>query len=178
MDVLRNQTDEHVTPRSVANVDKLVLGEEKSQENFDPTFVNEWASVDNEVISSYVLADRSACEPPQWGLDRWFCRSRVNGTRSLACPWRTMKRPDPGEYAGEGAPEYKRSLGRRPYTLLWQRFYKGNIYRSQDPDMPSATPNVARAYLLDPTRLQNVMPDETGPTPGEGPRDTPTTSYA
>ncbi|GJU97623.1 hypothetical protein Tco_1326894 [Tanacetum coccineum] len=36
---------------------------------------------------------------------------------------------------------------------------------------------VARAYLLDPTGLQNVMPDGTGPTPGQGPRDTPTTSY-
>ncbi|GJZ57538.1 hypothetical protein Tco_0613032 [Tanacetum coccineum] len=37
---------------------------------------------------------------------------------------------------------------------------------------------VARAYLLDPTGLQNIMPDETGPTPGQGPRDTPMTSYA
>ncbi|GJR00258.1 hypothetical protein Tco_0523242 [Tanacetum coccineum] len=37
---------------------------------------------------------------------------------------------------------------------------------------------VARMYLLDPTGLQNVMPNETGPTPGGGPRDTPTTSYA
>ncbi|GJW61817.1 hypothetical protein Tco_0111152 [Tanacetum coccineum] len=37
---------------------------------------------------------------------------------------------------------------------------------------------VARVYLLDPTGLQNVMPDETGLTPGGGPRDTPTASYA
>ncbi|GJZ83530.1 hypothetical protein Tco_0648703 [Tanacetum coccineum] len=37
---------------------------------------------------------------------------------------------------------------------------------------------VARTYLLDPNGLQNVMPDETGLTPGGGPRDTPTTSYA
>ncbi|GJS97290.1 hypothetical protein Tco_0804258 [Tanacetum coccineum] len=36
---------------------------------------------------------------------------------------------------------------------------------------------VARMYLLDPSGLQNIMPNETGPTPGEGPRDTPTTSY-
>ncbi|GKA60690.1 V-type proton ATPase subunit B2, partial [Tanacetum coccineum] len=32
---------------------------------------------------------------------------------------------------------------------------------------------VARMYLLDPTELQNIMPDETGPTPGGGPRVTP-----
>ncbi|GJR07614.1 hypothetical protein Tco_0790266 [Tanacetum coccineum] len=37
---------------------------------------------------------------------------------------------------------------------------------------------VARMYLLDPSCLQNIMPDETGPTPGEGPRDTPTASYS
>nr|GEV46271.1 hypothetical protein [Tanacetum cinerariifolium] len=37
---------------------------------------------------------------------------------------------------------------------------------------------VARVYLLDPSSLQNVMPDETGPTPGGGPRNTPTASYA
>ncbi|GJR04996.1 hypothetical protein Tco_0527980 [Tanacetum coccineum] len=37
---------------------------------------------------------------------------------------------------------------------------------------------VARAYLLDPTGLQNVMPNETDPTLGGRPRDTPTTSYA
>ncbi|GJW05455.1 hypothetical protein Tco_1564311 [Tanacetum coccineum] len=36
---------------------------------------------------------------------------------------------------------------------------------------------VVRAYLLDHTGLQNVIPDETGLTPGQGPRDTPTTSY-
>nr|GEW51047.1 hypothetical protein [Tanacetum cinerariifolium] len=41
MDVLRNQTDEHVTPRQVTNVDELVLGEEKGQEDINPTFVNE-----------------------------------------------------------------------------------------------------------------------------------------
>nr|GFA80196.1 hypothetical protein [Tanacetum cinerariifolium] len=37
---------------------------------------------------------------------------------------------------------------------------------------------VARMYLLYPSGLQNVIPDETGPTPGEGPRDTPTASFA
>ncbi|GKD44053.1 hypothetical protein Tco_1268698 [Tanacetum coccineum] len=37
---------------------------------------------------------------------------------------------------------------------------------------------VARMYLLDPSGLQNVMPDKTGPTLGRGPRDTPTPSYA
>nr|GEV94610.1 protein NYNRIN-like [Tanacetum cinerariifolium] len=37
---------------------------------------------------------------------------------------------------------------------------------------------VARMYLLSPNGLQNIMPDETGPTPGGGPRDTPTASYA
>ncbi|GKA49873.1 hypothetical protein Tco_0742946 [Tanacetum coccineum] len=37
---------------------------------------------------------------------------------------------------------------------------------------------VARMYLLDPSGLQNIMPDETGPTPGGGPRDTPTASYS
>nr|GEU42395.1 hypothetical protein [Tanacetum cinerariifolium] len=37
---------------------------------------------------------------------------------------------------------------------------------------------VARVYLLDPNSLRNVMPDETGTTPGGGPRNTPTASYA
>ncbi|GJR16182.1 hypothetical protein Tco_0798834 [Tanacetum coccineum] len=37
---------------------------------------------------------------------------------------------------------------------------------------------VACMYLLEPSGLQNIMPDETGPTPGGGPRDTPITSYA
>ncbi|GJZ78084.1 hypothetical protein Tco_0642756 [Tanacetum coccineum] len=37
---------------------------------------------------------------------------------------------------------------------------------------------VDRMYLLDPSGLQNIMLDETGPTPGGGPRDTPTASYA
>nr|GEY74490.1 hypothetical protein [Tanacetum cinerariifolium] len=37
---------------------------------------------------------------------------------------------------------------------------------------------VARMYLLDLSELQNIMPDETGPTPGGGPHDTPTASYA
>ncbi|GKG51040.1 hypothetical protein Tco_0539164, partial [Tanacetum coccineum] len=35
---------------------------------------------------------------------------------------------------------------------------------------------VGRTYLLDPTGLHNVMPDETDPTPGGGPRDTPTSA--
>ncbi|GJV13935.1 hypothetical protein Tco_1359258 [Tanacetum coccineum] len=33
---------------------------------------------------------------------------------------------------------------------------------------------VIRAYFLDPSELQNVMPDMTGPTPGGGPRPSPT----
>ncbi|GJU09504.1 hypothetical protein Tco_1131900 [Tanacetum coccineum] len=37
---------------------------------------------------------------------------------------------------------------------------------------------VARMYLLDPSGLQNIMPDETGPTPGGGPRNTPIASYS
>ncbi|GKF00519.1 hypothetical protein Tco_0023869, partial [Tanacetum coccineum] len=37
---------------------------------------------------------------------------------------------------------------------------------------------VTSTYLLDLSGQQNVMPDETGPTPGQGPRATPTTSYA
>ncbi|GKF47987.1 hypothetical protein Tco_0141238, partial [Tanacetum coccineum] len=35
-----------------------------------------------------------------------------------------------------------------------------------------------RMYLLDPSDLQNIMADETGPTPGGGPRNTPMASYA
>ncbi|GJX94370.1 hypothetical protein Tco_0348956 [Tanacetum coccineum] len=41
MGVLRNQIDEHVAPRPVTNVDELVLGEEKGQENVDSAFVDE-----------------------------------------------------------------------------------------------------------------------------------------
>ncbi|GKD19410.1 hypothetical protein Tco_1208568, partial [Tanacetum coccineum] len=35
---------------------------------------------------------------------------------------------------------------------------------------------VTRAYLLDPSELQNVMPDGAGPTPGGGPRPSSTAS--
>nr|GEY93640.1 hypothetical protein [Tanacetum cinerariifolium] len=38
--------------------------------------------------------------------------------------------------------------------------------------------NVARAYLLDPFELQNVMPSEIGRSLGQRPRATPTTLYA
>ncbi|GJU56313.1 hypothetical protein Tco_1230027 [Tanacetum coccineum] len=41
MNVLRTQTDEYVIPRPAVNVDELVLGEEKGQENVDVAFVNE-----------------------------------------------------------------------------------------------------------------------------------------
>ncbi|GJW15272.1 hypothetical protein Tco_0019405 [Tanacetum coccineum] len=37
---------------------------------------------------------------------------------------------------------------------------------------------VASTYLCDPSGLQNVMPDETGPTPGQGPRPSPTVSIS
>ncbi|GJS61689.1 hypothetical protein Tco_0656473 [Tanacetum coccineum] len=37
---------------------------------------------------------------------------------------------------------------------------------------------VASAYLRDPFGLHNVMPDETGPTPGQGPRASLTTSIS
>ncbi|GJY20886.1 hypothetical protein Tco_0393452 [Tanacetum coccineum] len=37
---------------------------------------------------------------------------------------------------------------------------------------------VASAYLRNPSELQNVMPDETSPTPGQGPRATLMVSYA
>ncbi|GJW09439.1 hypothetical protein Tco_1575266 [Tanacetum coccineum] len=89
----------------------------------------------------------------------------------------------------------------------WERFYWGVSIGRKEEDVQAilkATPNVdpassetflpayeklfdqrypyvdkvARMYLLDPTELQNIMPDETGPTPGGGPRNTPTPSYA
>nr|GEW22120.1 hypothetical protein [Tanacetum cinerariifolium] len=103
--------------------------------------------------------------------------------------------------------EYKRSLGEAIYLAIGKGFIDGISIGHENPDIQAilkATPNVdpassdtfmktyeklfdkrypyvdkvARAYLLDPTGLQNVMPDETGPTPGERPRDTPTTSNA
>ncbi|GJR63764.1 hypothetical protein Tco_1505926 [Tanacetum coccineum] len=103
--------------------------------------------------------------------------------------------------------EYKRSLGEAFSLAIGKGFIDGISIGRNDPDIQAiltATPHVdptssdtflatyeklsdkrypyvdkvARAYLLDPTGLQNVMPDETGPTPGGGPRDTPTASYA
>ncbi|GKC80755.1 hypothetical protein Tco_1131529, partial [Tanacetum coccineum] len=67
--------------------------------------------------------------------------------------------------------EYKRSLGEAFSLAIGKGFIDGISIGRQDLD-------VARAYLLDPTSLQNVVPDETCPTLGGGPRDTPTASYA
>nr|GEX21228.1 hypothetical protein [Tanacetum cinerariifolium] len=47
MDVLRNQTEEHVTPRPIVNVKEPVVGEEKDQENVGPDFAKE-GNGDNE----------------------------------------------------------------------------------------------------------------------------------
>nr|GEV68499.1 hypothetical protein [Tanacetum cinerariifolium] len=51
-------------------------------------------------------------------------------------------------------------------------------YNEEDTPFGCYIDKFARMYLLDPSGLQNIMPDETGPTPGGGPRDTPTASYA
>ncbi|GJZ78779.1 hypothetical protein Tco_0643616 [Tanacetum coccineum] len=101
--------------------------------------------------------------------------------------------------------EYKRSLGEVFSLAVGKGFIEGISIGRKEEDIQAiltATPNVdpsssetflpayeklfdqrysyvdkvARMYLLDPTELQNIMPDETGPTPGGGPRDTPTPS--
>nr|GEU96576.1 hypothetical protein [Tanacetum cinerariifolium] len=103
--------------------------------------------------------------------------------------------------------EYKRSLGKVFTLAVGKGFIDGISIGRKEEDIQAilkATPNVdptssetfltayenlfyqrypyvdkvARMYLLDPTELQNIMPDETGPTLGEGPRDTLTASYA
>ncbi|GKE28883.1 V-type proton ATPase subunit B2 [Tanacetum coccineum] len=101
--------------------------------------------------------------------------------------------------------EYKRSLGQVFSLAVGKGFIEGISIGRVEEDIQAiltATPNVdpsssdtflpayeklfnqrysyvdkvARMYLLDPTELQNIMPDETEPTPGGGPRDTPTPS--
>ncbi|GKC44153.1 hypothetical protein Tco_1061875 [Tanacetum coccineum] len=103
--------------------------------------------------------------------------------------------------------EYKRSLGEVFILAVGKGFIDGISIGRKDADIQAilkVTPNVdpassdtfidayeklfdrrypyvdkvARMYLLDPSGLQNIMSDETGPTPGGGPRDTPTASYA
>ncbi|GKA32458.1 hypothetical protein Tco_0718825 [Tanacetum coccineum] len=103
--------------------------------------------------------------------------------------------------------EYKRSLGQVFSLAVGKGFIEGVYIGRKEEDVQAilkATPNVdpassetflpvyeklfdqrypyvdkvARMYLLDPTELQNIMPDETGPTSGGGPRNTPTPSYA
>ncbi|GJS87343.1 hypothetical protein Tco_0769979 [Tanacetum coccineum] len=103
--------------------------------------------------------------------------------------------------------EYKQSLGEVFSLVVGKGFMDGISIGRGDVDVQAilkATPNVdpassdtfidayeklfdrrypyvdkvARMYLLDPSGLQNIMPDETGPTPGGGPCDTPTASYA
>ncbi|GJW65521.1 hypothetical protein Tco_0117405 [Tanacetum coccineum] len=107
---------------------------------------------------------------------------------------------------GESA-EYKWSLGEAFSLAIGKGFIDGISIGRKDSDIQAiltTTPNVdhassdifmvtyeklfdkrysyvdkvARVYLLDPSGLQNVMPDETGPTTGGGPRYTPTDSYA
>ncbi|GKD24828.1 hypothetical protein Tco_1231042 [Tanacetum coccineum] len=103
--------------------------------------------------------------------------------------------------------EYKRSLGEAFSLAISKGFIDGISIGRKEEDIrailkviPSVDPfsldtfmetyeklfdkrypyvdKVARMYLLDPSGLQNIMPDETGPTPGGGPRDTPTASYS
>nr|GEX91323.1 hypothetical protein [Tanacetum cinerariifolium] len=103
--------------------------------------------------------------------------------------------------------EYKRSLGRAFSLAVGKGFIDGISIGRKDADIQAilkATPEVdptssdvfiseyenlfdqrypyvdkvTRMYLLDPSGLQNIMPDETSPTPGGGHRDTPTASYA
>ncbi|GKC99919.1 hypothetical protein Tco_1170194, partial [Tanacetum coccineum] len=77
--------------------------------------------------------------------------------------------------------EYKRSLGKAFSLAIGKGFMDGvSIGRKKDDIQAilAATPEVARAYLLDPSGLQNVMSDETIPTPGKGSRNTPIASYA
>ncbi|GJU96460.1 hypothetical protein Tco_1321216 [Tanacetum coccineum] len=98
--------------------------------------------------------------------------------------------------------EYKRSLGEVFSLAVGKGFMEGISIGRKEEDIQAiltATPNVdpsssetflpayeklfdqrysyvdkvARMYLLDPTELQNIMPDETGPTLSGGPRDTP-----
>ncbi|GKB72447.1 V-type proton ATPase subunit B2 [Tanacetum coccineum] len=101
--------------------------------------------------------------------------------------------------------KYKRSLGQVFSLAVRKGFIKGISIGRTEEDIQAiltATPNidpsssdtflpsyeklfdqrysyvdkVARMYLLDPTELQNIMPDETEPTLGGGPRDTTTPS--
>nr|GEU67160.1 hypothetical protein [Tanacetum cinerariifolium] len=103
--------------------------------------------------------------------------------------------------------EYKRSLGEVFSLAVGKGFIDGVSIGRGDADVRAileANPNVdlaasdtfmdayeklfdrrylyvekvSRMYLLDPSNLQNIMPDENGLNPGEGPRDTPTASYA
>nr|GEW60932.1 hypothetical protein [Tanacetum cinerariifolium] len=71
--------------------------------------------------------------------------------------------------------KYKRSLGEvfsRAVDTFMEEYKK--LFDKRYPYVDK----VVRAYLLDPIGLQNVMPDGTGRTPGQGPLDTPTASYA
>ncbi|GJT63150.1 hypothetical protein Tco_1006683 [Tanacetum coccineum] len=71
--------------------------------------------------------------------------------------------------------EYKRSLG-EAFSLAVDTFME--TYEKLFDKRYPYVDKVARMYLLDPSGLQNVMSDETGPTPGGGPHDTPIASYS
>ncbi|GJU44540.1 hypothetical protein Tco_1201806 [Tanacetum coccineum] len=81
--------------------------------------------------------------------------------------------------------EYKRALGEFFSLAIRKGFIDGismvafmEQYEKLFDNRYPYVNKVTSTYLLDLSGLQNIMPDETGPTPGQGPRATPTTSYA
>ncbi|GJU61038.1 hypothetical protein Tco_1238804, partial [Tanacetum coccineum] len=77
--------------------------------------------------------------------------------------------------------KYKRNLGEDFSLAVGKGFIDATFMEKYEELFDKRLPyvdKVTSAYLHHPLGLQNIMRDETGPTPGQGPRPFPTVSIS
>nr|GEW71101.1 hypothetical protein [Tanacetum cinerariifolium] len=204
MGALQNQTDEHAHPPPLVNVGVLTTGEEGIQENVNADFADEGHGPLLKTVERSAR-DKEKKDGEQLSTKQAECIEHLEEALRQSEADAHQLRLDRERYAVEaGNKEMVRRVMEKCLAIGKGFIHEISIGR-KDPDIQAilkATPNVdpassdifmdkyeklfdkrypyvdkvARMYLLDPSDPQNVMPDETGPTPGGGPRDSPTTS--